>query len=178
MWKAVPLGHGLAMSSSKAFLEDPWKNSVRHRMFESMSTHCQGRLLRCGETSIQLPRSRLKRRCEMSFSIWSAMVDKSGNSNVAQGGSTGLFNAVGWKTTEGSADTSILSTGKYSRGDAGVVNVQAIDQALWCRQPSRFGKCIRPPEEAAICLVLEPHLYPQTAPCELPLRARDQSPRT
>ena len=29
--------------------------------------HCQGRLLRCGETSTQLPRNRLNLRCEMSL---------------------------------------------------------------------------------------------------------------
>jgi len=107
-----------------------------------MITYCHGRLLRCGETSIQLPRSRLKRLCEMSLSIWSAMVNKN-LSNGAQRGSTGIFNAVGCKTTEASADTGTISKGKYSAGDAGRVNVQAHGQALCCRQPNRFGKCIR-----------------------------------
>jgi hypothetical protein len=37
-------------------------------------THCHGRLVRCGETNIQLPRSKLKRLWEMSFKTGSVIV--------------------------------------------------------------------------------------------------------
>lgn len=52
-------------------------------------THCHGRLLRCGETSTQLPRSRLKRLWEMSFRIGSDMVDKNAPMHALNQASTG-----------------------------------------------------------------------------------------
>lgn len=36
--------------------------------------YCHGRLVRCGETKTQLPRSKLKRLWEMSFKTGSVMV--------------------------------------------------------------------------------------------------------
>ena len=38
------------------------------------SAYCQGLLVRCGDTRIQLPLSGLKRRCEMSFRIESGIL--------------------------------------------------------------------------------------------------------
>ena len=38
------------------------------------NAHCHGRFVRCGDTNIQLPRSRLKRLWEMSFSTGSVMM--------------------------------------------------------------------------------------------------------
>ena len=42
----------------------------------SEHAYCHGRLVRCGETNTQLPRSWLKRLWEMSFKTGSAMLTK------------------------------------------------------------------------------------------------------
>jgi hypothetical protein len=54
----------------------PLCNVSTYARYRTSIAHCQGRLLRCGETSTQLPRSRLNLRCEMSFKMGSDMAGK------------------------------------------------------------------------------------------------------
>ena len=46
-----------------------------NKFYQCIATHCHGRFVLCGETSIQLPRRGLYRRCDMSSRMASGILN-------------------------------------------------------------------------------------------------------